>query len=131
MPAPRRRWRATTEAVSTFPSSFLGRFWPSLARLPWFDAVVPDFLELLVEELLLPRALGLEAADAIQLFFAHLPGLLGHPDVGAEDDVSQLVSHQTEVPLGDMTDQIARLVVQRVELDLVLGDAGVLQEDLS
>ena len=41
------------------PMLILGPALPSLARLPRLDAVVSDFLQLLVEELLLPRALGL------------------------------------------------------------------------
>ena len=104
------------------PSSFLGRSRPSLARLPGFDAVVPDFLELLVEQLLLARALRLQAPHAVELLLANLPRLLGDADVGAKDDAAQLVAHEAEVALRDVTDEVARLVVERVELLLVLAD---------
>ena len=104
---------------------------PSLARLPRLDAVVSDFFELLVEELLLPRALALEAPHAVELLLAHLPRLLGDADVGAEDDAAEAVAHQPEVALRHVADEVARLAVVAVELLLVGRDVGLLGVDSS
>src|ERR1700722_20822108 len=108
-----------------WPSMSSVRSLARLARLG-FDAVVADFLELLVEELFLASPLGLQAVHAVEFLFAKLPGLLGDAHVSTQDDVAEPVAHEPEVALGDVGHVIARLADEPVELLLKPRHVGTL-----